>query len=157
MSHSTNPSSHSASSISSDELQRFKRQVSGWFQIDNQIRQYESIIRKLKEEKQELGGDIIGFMESHELTDLNTPNGKLKYSVHYTSQPLTKRIVTTKVGGFFEELGIANAGERTEQLINELYKNREKKKVVNIKRVQQKETITKESDFKRASRTLKNI
>ena len=131
--------SHSSSSTKStvpsgDELTVFKRQVAGWFEMDNRIRQYERVAKGLREEKKELVDSILAFMESHELTDLNTPNGRLRYSIQYVSQPLTKTTVATKVKTFFDEMGIRNSEERTTELVDELYKNREKRRTVQLKR-----------------------
>jgi hypothetical protein len=140
--------------LGAQELAEFKKRVANWIELDNKIRQYETVIKKLKTNKEEYCEGILSFMEEHEITDLNTPNGKLKYAVSYNRPPVTKTMIKTKVRDYFTEIGLSDSETRTTEFITELYKNREKKRNVQLKRIMPKED---NSGFSQVSQGLKNL
>ena len=65
--------------IPQNEIQFFKEKVQRWLHVDTQISALEAQIRDLKKVRnKELEPEITGFMTKHNVTDLNTENGKLK-------------------------------------------------------------------------------
>ena len=61
------------------EIQFFKEKVQHWLQVDKQITDLEKQIRELKKVRnKELEPEITNFMKTHNVTDLNTENGKLR-------------------------------------------------------------------------------
>lgn len=140
--------------INQNELSEFKKRVAQWIELDNKIRQYDAVIKKLRATKEEHCDSILHFMENHEITDLNTPNGKLKYTVSYNRAPVTKTMIKTKVLRYFSEMGMRDSEERTTEFLTELYKNREKKRNVQLKRILPKEDPT---GFSKVAGGLKDI
>ena len=61
------------------EIQYFKEKVQHWLQVDKQITEIEKNLRELKKVRnKELEPEITSFMTKHNVTDLNTDNGRLK-------------------------------------------------------------------------------
>jgi hypothetical protein len=56
-----------------------------------------------------------------------------------TKIPVTKVMIEEKVHTYFSKLGFKNSKEQSQTLIKDLYDNREKKKVVRLKRIAPKE------------------
>lgn len=117
------------------ELQSFKQKVAKWCEIDNKIKQYEQVVKSQKKIKDDLCNEILEFMEGYEISDLNTPYGKIQKVQSQSKTPLTKAIIEKKVETYFTKLGIKDSKDRTEVLIKDLYDNREKRQYVRLKRV----------------------
>ena len=133
-----NPSTQSTidqEDVDKNELLVFKQKVAKYCEIDNKIKQYEQVVKGQKKIKEELCAEILEFMEGYEISDLNTPFGKIQKVQSQTKEPLTKALIEKKVEGYFNKLGLKDSKDRTEALIKDLYENREKKQYVRLKRV----------------------
>ncbi len=135
-----NNSGSSANTLQQDdvdksELQTFKQKVAKWCEIDNKIKQYEQVVKGQKKIKDDLCNEILEFMEGYEISDLNTPYGKIQKVQSQTKAPLTKALIEKKVETYFTKLGLKDSKDRTEVLIKDLYENREKRQYVRLKRV----------------------
>ena len=75
---------------------------------------------------------LLEFMEKHDINDLNTNEGHLKFQKSLRSKPLSKKYLMDRLGFFFRS---ENKGEK---VVNFIYNNREKTEISNIKRVYSK-------------------
>jgi len=131
--------------IDQRELEDFKTKVSKWCEIDNKIRQFEQVVKAHKKQKEEFCADILKFMEGYEISNVKTAFGKLQKVENETKVPVTKALIEDKVKSYFAKIGLKNSKEQSELLVEDLYENREKKKVVRLKRVVPREKKDKKS------------
>jgi hypothetical protein len=120
--------------INTDELQQFKISVNKWCELDNKIKQYEQVVKAQKKLKDDLCNNILEFMKGYDISNLNTPFGQIEKVESLTKVPVTKGMIEEKVQTYFSKLGLKNSKEQSQTLIKDLYDNREKKKVVRLKR-----------------------
>ncbi len=137
--------------VDKSQLQTFKQKVAKWCEIDNKIKQYEQVVKAQKKAKDELCGEILEFMEGYEISDLNTPYGKIQKIQSQTKAPITKALIEKKVENYFTKLGVKNSKEQSEVLVKDLYENREKRQYVRLKRVVPRAKKDKEEDDKKSS------
>ena len=132
--------------VDKNELQTFKQKVAKWCEIDNKIKQYEQVVKGQKKIKEDLCNEILEFMEGYEISDLNTPYGKIQ-----KVQSQTKALIEKKVETYFTKLGLKDSKDRTEVLIKDLYDNREKRQYVRLKRVVPRAKKEKDDDTSKKS------
>ena len=137
--------------VDKSELQTFKQKVAKWCEIDNKIKQYEQVVKGQKKIKDDLCNEILEFMEGYEISDLNTPYGKIQKVQSQTKAPLTKALIEKKVETYFTKLGLKDSKDRTEVLIKDLYDNREKRQYVRLKRVVPRAKKEKDDDTSKKS------
>jgi len=105
--------------IPENEIQFFKEKVQRWLHVDNQISLLESQIRDLKKVRnKELEPEITGFMTKHNVSDLNTENGKLKCQERKTKKGLNKEFVKNNLSKYLTEQ------DKIDQCMNDLWTNR---------------------------------
>jgi hypothetical protein len=99
-----NSSMNTFEQIPQNEIQFFKEKVQRWLHVDNQISLLESQIRDLKKVRnKELEPEITGFMTKHNVSDLNTENGKLKCQERKTKKGLNKDFVKNNLSKYLTE------------------------------------------------------
>jgi hypothetical protein len=125
--------------INTDDLQQFKLNVNKWCELDNKIKQYEQVVKAHKKIKDELCSSILKFMDGYEISNLKTPFGQIEKVETETKVAVTKVMIEERVHTYFSKLGFKNSKEQSQTLIKDLYDNREKKKVVRLKRIAPKE------------------
>jgi|TARA_B110000208_G_C11767368_1_gene429156 hypothetical protein len=77
--------------MSPADLSLFKSQVSEWLMIDQEILKHENKIKGLKKTKKKiLEPKITSFMVQHNISDLNTDNGKIRCNETSRKMPLNK-------------------------------------------------------------------
>ena len=102
------------------EIQFFKEKVQHWLQVDKQITDLEKQIRELKKVRnKELEPEITNFMKTHNVTDLNTENGKLRCQERKTKQGFNKNNIRQNLSAYLSDQ------EKLEQAVNDLCTNRE--------------------------------
>ena len=72
---------------------------------------------------------ILNFMKKFNINDLNTQNGKLKYTTSLTTKPMNKNFLLAKLGDFFKDI------EKSEKVTSYIFENRDKEEKVRLKRV----------------------
>ena len=106
--------------IPPSEIQFFKEKVQRWLHVDNQITELEKQIRELKKVRnKELEPQITDFMTKHNVTDLNTENGKLRCQPRKTKQAFNKNNIRQNLSAYLSDQ------EKLEQAVNDLCTNRE--------------------------------
>ena len=90
--------------IPESEIQFFKEKVQRWLNVDNQISELEKQIRELKKVRnKELEPEITKFMTNHNVSDLNTENGKLRCQERKTKKGLNKNNIRENLSKFLTD------------------------------------------------------
>ena len=107
-----------------DELkQHFKESVINWISIDKQIDELKKQIKVLKEKKnKEVEPEIMNFMQTYNISDLNTQGGRLKYSERNVKKPISKKSLLDNLMLYYN-----NNEDEAEKVTNFVYDNREEK------------------------------
>ena len=105
--------------IPPNEIQFFKEKVQRWLHVDSQISQLEAQIKDLKKVRnKELEPEITKFMTTHNVSDLNTENGKLKCQERKTKKGLNKNIIRENLSKYLTEQ------DKLDECMNDLWTNR---------------------------------
>lgn len=107
----------------------FKENAKLWLKLDDDIKKLNDAIKERKNKKNEITPTLLDFMESHNINDLNTSDGNLKFHKSLRSKPLSKKYLINRLGDFYKNM---NKGEK---IVNFIYNNREKTEISNLKRV----------------------
>jgi len=104
--------------IPESEIQFFKEKVQRWLNVDNQISELEKQIRELKKVRnKELEPEITKFMTNHNVSDLNTENGKLRCQERKTKKGLNKHNIRQNLSQFLTDS--MKLDEAMNKIINE--------------------------------------
>lgn len=107
----------------------FKEDVKTWLKLDDDIKTLTDAIKERKSKKTEITPKLLDFMEKHNINDLNTNDGHLKFQKSLRSKPLSKKYLLDRLGFYFK------SDMKGEKVVNFIYNNREKSETSNIKRV----------------------
>jgi hypothetical protein len=116
----------------SEEFIEFKSNVKEWLTIDDDIITLQKAIKDIRAKKNELTPKIMEFMDAYKINDLNTNNGKIKFTKSLYTKPLNKEFLINKLGDFFRDF---NKGEKAATFILE---NRDKQEKNQLKRIKVK-------------------
>ena len=104
--------------IPQTELQFFKEKVTRWVNVDQQISELEKQIRELKKVRnKELEPEITNFMQTYNVKDLNTENGRLRCQEYKTKKGLNKQNIRENLSKFLTES--AQLDEAVQSIISE--------------------------------------
>tara|TARA_Y100001958_G_scaffold47863_2_gene31937 strand:- start:3348 stop:3719 length:372 start_codon:yes stop_codon:yes gene_type:complete len=102
------------------ELTKFKQNVKEWLELDTIIKEHEKRIKDLKKKRnKELEPLITEFMNTNNITDLNTNNGKIRCAEKNTKKGFNKTNIRSNLSKFITDEIILDTA------INELVNNRE--------------------------------
>ena len=105
--------------IPKDQLDCFKVNVKEWLDADEKIKVLEKEIRELKATRnKKLEPKITGFMRSFNISDLNTPVGKLRCNERNTKSSVSKKTIQ-------ESLQKVLSLEQASTAMDEIYLNRQ--------------------------------
>ena len=107
------------SEIPQNELIYFKEKVKHWLAIDKQVTDLENQIKDIKKVKKELMPQITKFMVEHNITDLNTENGKLKCSERKTKSTLNKNYIRIEL-----EKALGENSDKIDSCMDNILNNR---------------------------------
>ena len=82
---------------SEDSLDTFKTQVKSYIEIDDEIRTLKRSLAEKMVAKKELSGIIQEFMQTHNIEDLNTRHGTIRYKITRCKRPLSQSMIKTKL------------------------------------------------------------
>jgi hypothetical protein len=115
------------------ELDEFKNKVQLWIKTDDEIRALQKAIKERKGSNKDLSNEILDFMMSHNIENLNTKDGsKLKYSVSYNRKPISKKVIKSRLMNWFKDTHKSN------ECITYVLDNNEKEKKIGLKRLLKK-------------------
>ena len=121
--------------IPENEIQFFKERVKRWLHVDHQISELEKQIKDLKKVRnKELEPEITLFMTKHNVTDLNTDNGKLRCQERKTKKGLNKNNIRENLSKYLTEQ------EKLDQAMNDLWTNREIKVSYKLQKIKDKKS-----------------
>lgn len=107
----------------------FKEDVKIWLKLDDDIKTLNDAVKDRKEKKKEITPKLLEFMERHDINDLNTDDGHLKFQKSLRSKPLSKKYLLDRLGFYFK------SEVKGEKVVNFIYNNREKTEISNLKRM----------------------
>jgi hypothetical protein len=107
----------------------FKDNVKLWIKLDDDINTLTKAIKERKDKKKEISPALLDFMEKHEINDLNTNDGHLKFQKSLRAKPISKKYLLDKLGFFFQ------SEIKSEKVVNFIYSSRDKNEITNLKRV----------------------
>jgi len=106
--------------LDQSELNKFKQNVKEWLELDTIIKEHEKRIKDLKKKRnKELEPLITEFMNTNNITDLNTNNGKIRCAEKNTKKGFNKTNIRNNLSKFITDEIILDTA------INELVNNRE--------------------------------
>jgi hypothetical protein len=117
------------------EFVDFKSSVKEWLTLDDDIITLQKAIKDRKNKKDELTPKILDFMNRFKINDLNTNNGKLKFTKSLQTKPLNKQYLISRLGDYFKDY---TKGEKAASFILE---NRDKEEKLKLKRVVNKKEL----------------
>jgi hypothetical protein len=112
-----------------EEFVEFKINVKEWLTLDDDIITLQKAIKDRKTKKNDLTPKILDFMNRFKINDLNTTNGKLKFTKSLQTKPLNKQFLVSRLGDFFKDF---TKGEKAASFILE---NRDKEEKLKLRRV----------------------
>ena len=90
--------------ITSEELRDFKSKVKEWLDLESKINAKAAELRELKKLKSKVvEPQVINFMVSHNIGDLNTANGKIKCNERKTKKALNKVNIRDNLSNFIKD------------------------------------------------------
>ena len=119
-----------------DEFIEFKNNVKEWLLLDDDIITLQNAIKDRKVKKNELTPKILEYMEKYEINDLNTNNGKIKFTKSFQTKPLNKQFLISRLGDFFKDF---SKGEKAASFILD---NRDKEEKFKLRRVVNKNKLS---------------
>ena len=114
--------------VNEGELNYFKEKVRRWLTYDDEIRILQNALKDRRKKKNELTPEVLEFMKTHNIEDLNTKDGKLKCSISNRKKTLTQKDIKHKLLGYFKN---ENKGEKC---IDYVFGNREIQEIMNLRR-----------------------
>ena len=118
-----------------EEFVEFKNNVKEWLTLDDDIITLQKAIKERKSKKNDLTPKILDFMNRFKINDLNTNNGKLKFTKSLQTKPLNKQFLISRLGDFFKDF---SKGEKAASFILE---NRDKEEKLKLRRVINKKEL----------------
>jgi hypothetical protein len=120
--------------LTQDIKNHFKTSVMSWLEIDVKIEEYKKKIKELRNQKtKEIEPEIMNFMKTYNISDLNTQNGRLKYSERNIKKPINKKSLMENLILYYN-----NNEDKAEEVTNFIYDNREEKSVQKITKLKAK-------------------
>ena len=111
------------------EFSMFKDEVKEWITLDDDITTLQKAIKERRDKKNRLTPKIIEYMDRFKINDLNTNDGKLKFTKSLYTKPINKEYLIAKLGDFFKDY------KKAEKATGFIYENRDKQEKYSLKRV----------------------
>jgi len=83
-------------------LDEFKVDVRTWIELDDSIKALQNAIKERRHAKKHLTDRITCFMNSNEIEDLITKNGRIRYKTNYVKAPLSHSDIQERICTFFD-------------------------------------------------------
>ena len=105
----------------------FIENIKSWLILDDKIRDISKNLKELKKLKKQLHGNVLSFMEENNVSELKAGNGKLRYSVSKTKEPIKYETIESGLLKYFD-----NNAEQVTEICECIFNNR---KIIERKRV----------------------
>lgn len=110
-------------------LEQFKMNVKKWMDLDKEIKRLQAAVKVRKGLQQELNDKILDFMSVHNIEDLNTKEGILRYKSGVVTRQLPQKEVRKKL---FEKF---QSDPKTLDSIKQVFEERKKCELSKLKRI----------------------
>jgi|TARA_B110000977_G_C10880647_1_gene417355 hypothetical protein len=110
-------------------LEEFKKNVQTWMTQDNQLKRLATASKGLKNKNKQLYDKILDFMARHNIEDLNTKEGVIRYKKTFVKESLTQKMIKEKLNDIFKD------NEDNLVKVNEIFNNREKIEKTSLRRL----------------------
>ena len=101
------------------KIEKLKEMVEKWIKYNNNIKKLQKAIKDQNKLKNEIYPKIKEYMETNNIQDLTTKDGKIKYEVSNRKAPLNKKNIQKQLVKYFQNENDAN------NVVNYLMDNRE--------------------------------
>jgi len=119
----------SAESIDNALLEDFKNQVKIWWELDTAIKRLQIAVRERKKAQNVMNSKILDFMRRHNIEDLNTKDGVLRYKATYVKAPLSQKGIKDKLSEYFER------DPNAMNILRKVFEERDKVEKVTLRRI----------------------
>ena len=113
---------------------KLKEAVNQYLEIDNQIITLQKAIKERRKKKEELSKVILHTMKNNDIDQMNLKGDRLIYQVSEYKTPINKNYLNSVLNKYFN-----NNEDKANDLIEEIFNNREKVEKVRLKRVTEKD------------------
>lgn len=110
-------------------LEEFKNQVRTWWELDTAIKRLQAALKDRRAMQNTLGARILDFMRKHNIEDLNTKEGILRYKASFVKAPLSQKVVKTKLMEYFQQ------DQRAVDFLKKMFDERERVEKVSLRRL----------------------
>lgn len=97
MCNGTNDDNDMVEVIDQELFDEFKTKVKQWMELDTQIKRLRAAIAVRKKMQGELNDKILAFMADHNIEDLNTKDGVLRFKTSKVKAPLSQRRIKDRL------------------------------------------------------------
>ena len=104
------------------------RNIKDWVSIDTQMRELQSKIRELRNNKKSITNQLIDVMRNNEIDCIDIKDGQIVYSKTKVKVPLNKKTMYELLSTYFK------SDNQAENVVNYIMENREEKEKESIKR-----------------------
>jgi hypothetical protein len=118
-----------AENIDNALLEDFKNQVKIWWELDTAIKRLQIAVRERKKAQNVMNAKILEFMRRHNIEDLNTKDGVLRYKATYVKAPLSQRNIKDKLSEYFER------DPNAMNILRKVFEERDKVEKVTLRRI----------------------
>jgi seryl-tRNA synthetase len=100
------------------ELDAFKGHVNTYIDADNEMKKLKKTLNACNAAKKEASTTILEFMQKHNIDDLNTRHGTIRYKITKCKQPMSQASIKTKM------VAVYNAGITVDDLVHKVFEER---------------------------------
>jgi len=108
----------------------FEDHIKGWVSFDNQLRLVNNRARELRNQRNNIGSQIMNYVETQNLSNatVKISDGKIRFVETKQSPPISLKHVGGCLGRFIDDT------EKVEEIMNYIKQTRDSKYVSEIKR-----------------------
>lgn len=110
---------------------QFKTWIRQWVEFDNKEKEIKEDLGEIRDNKKVLTNNIIKYMRSNEVPDIEIPDGFIEVNVSKCKSSFNKPGLVKLLG----KSGYLKEGSAAKDLVDFLYENREIKEIARLKRV----------------------
>ena len=107
-----------------------EKQIKEWVSIDNKLKMHQEIVKELRSQRNEIGGDILMYVDTNKLDNavIEISDGRLKFNNIKITSPLTFRFITNCLNDCISD------PSDVEKIMNYIKNKRDIKYIKDIKR-----------------------
>jgi uncharacterized protein (UPF0335 family) len=95
--------------------------IKSWITIDGKMKQMQSEMKKMREEKKRLTNSLVEVMRDNEIDCFDVKDGKMIYTRRKVKAPINKKTLQKTLEGFFKDKDI----DFTDEAVQYILENRE--------------------------------